>query len=58
LWHNPVWDRIVAQFEWWRRAARWIHLQDVVWLLLFAGLAVLSPHRDIYEIGPLVALCA
>ena len=58
MWHNPVWDRIVAQLEWWRRAAQWIQLQDVVWLLLFAGMAVLSPHRDVYEIGPIAALCA
>jgi two-component system, NtrC family, sensor histidine kinase HydH len=58
LWHNPVWDRIVAQLGWWRRAAQWIQLEDLVWLLLFAGMAVLSPHRDIYEIAPLVALCA
>jgi signal transduction histidine kinase len=57
LWHNPVWDRIVAQLEWWRRTAQWIQLQDVVWLLLFAGMAVLSPHRDAYEIVPLAALC-
>jgi two-component system, NtrC family, sensor histidine kinase HydH len=57
LWHNPVWDRIVAQFEWWRRTAQWIHVEDVVWLLLFAGLAGLSPHGDVYEIGPLAALC-
>jgi two-component system sensor histidine kinase HydH len=58
LWHNPVWDRIVAGLEWWRRAAQWIQLEDVVWLLLFAGMAALSPHGDIYEIGPLTALCA
>ena len=48
----------MAQLAWWRRTAQWIHLQDVVWLLLFAGMAVLSPHRDVYEIGPLAALCA
>ena len=41
----------------WRGAAQWIRPQDVVWLLLFAGLAVLSPDRDVYEIGPLAALC-
>ena len=29
-----------------------------MWLLLFAGMAVVSPHRDVYEIVPLVALCA
>jgi signal transduction histidine kinase len=58
LWHNPVWDRIVAQLVWWRRAAQWIQLQDVVWLLLFAGMAVLSPTRDFYEIGPIAALAA
>jgi signal transduction histidine kinase len=58
LWHNPVWDRIVAQLVWWRGAAQWIRPQDVVWLLLFSGMAVLSPHGDVYEIGPLVALCA
>jgi signal transduction histidine kinase len=48
----------VAQLAWWRRAAQWIRPQDVVWLLLFSGMAVLSPHRDAYEIAPLVALCA
>jgi len=58
LWHNPVWDRIVAQLEWWRRAAQWMQLEDLVWLLLFAGMAVLSPHGDVYEMGPLAALCA
>jgi len=58
LWHNPVWDRIVAKIEWWRRAAQWIRPQDIVWLLLFSGMAVLTPHRDVYEIAPLVALCA
>jgi len=58
LWHNPVWDRIVAKIEWWRRAALWIRPQDIVWLLLFSGMAVLTPHRDVYEIAPLVALCA
>ena len=58
MWHNPVWDRIVAKIEWWRRAALWIRPQDIVWLLLFSGMAVLTPHRDVYEIAPLVALCA
>jgi two-component system, NtrC family, sensor histidine kinase HydH len=29
-----------------------------VWLLLFAGMAALTPRRDFYEIAPLVALCA
>ena len=58
MWHNPVWDRIVAKIEWWRRAAQWIRPQDIVWLLLFSGMAVLTPHRDVYEIAPLVALCA
>jgi signal transduction histidine kinase len=46
----------VPEFDWWRRAARWVHLQDIVWLLLFSGMAVLSPHRDIYAIGPMAAL--
>jgi signal transduction histidine kinase len=58
LWHNPVWERIVAQLAWWRRGAQWIRPQDIVWLLLFAGMAALSPTRDIYEIGPLAALAA
>ena len=48
----------MAQLAWWRRAAQWIQLQDVVWLLLFAGMAVLSPTRDFYEIGPIAALAA
>jgi len=48
----------VAQLERWRRAAQWIQLEDLVWLLLFAGMAVLSPHGDVYEIAPLTALCA
>ena len=29
-----------------------------MWLLLFAGMAALTPRRDFYEIAPLVALCA
>jgi len=29
-----------------------------VWLLLFSGMILLSPHRDIFEIGPLSALAA
>ncbi len=58
MWHNPVWERIVAETEWWKRAGQWIHLQDVVWLMLFAGLAALSPHRDFFEIAPIAALCA
>lgn len=48
----------MAKIEWWRRAALWIRPQDIVWLLLFSGMAVLTPHRDVYEIAPLVALCA
>jgi len=44
--------------ERWRRIAQWIRPQDVVWVLLFAGMAILGPHRDVYEIAPLVALCA
>lgn len=48
----------MAKIEWWRRAAQWIRPQDIVWLLLFSGMAVLTPHRDVYEIAPLVALCA
>jgi len=48
----------VAQLEWWRRTAQWIRPQDVVWLLLFSGMAVLSPHRDFYDIGPISALAA
>lgn len=48
----------MAQVDRWRRTAQWIHLQDVVWLLLFAGLAALSPHRDFFEIAPLAALGA
>jgi two-component system sensor histidine kinase HydH len=58
LWHNPVWDRIVVERDWRRRAGQWIRPQDVVWLLLFWGMIVLSPTRDIYEIGPLCALAA
>jgi signal transduction histidine kinase len=58
LWHNPVWDRIVAETEWWRRIAQWIRPQDIVWLLLFGGMAGLSPHRDAFEIVPIAALCA
>src|SRR5579871_5629028 len=58
LWHNPVWERIVAELDWRRRAAQWIRPQDVLWLLLFSGMAALSPHRDIFEIGPLAALAA
>jgi len=58
LWHNPVWGRIVAEQESWRRAAQWIQLEDLVWVLLFAAMAVLSPYHDIYEFGPLAALCA
>jgi two-component system, NtrC family, sensor histidine kinase HydH len=58
LWHNPVWGRMAAEREWWRRTAKWIRPQDSLWLLLFAGLASLSPHRDIFEIGPLAALAA
>ncbi len=30
--------------------------QDPVWILLFAALAYTTPHRDIYDIGPLAAL--
>jgi two-component system, NtrC family, sensor histidine kinase HydH len=41
-----------------RGAARWIRPQDVVWLLLFSGMAALTPVRDVYEIGPIVALAA
>ena len=29
-----------------------------MWLLLFSGMILLSPHRDIFEIGPLSALAA
>jgi signal transduction histidine kinase len=46
----------VPEFDWWRRSAQWVHLQDVVWLLLFSGMAVLSEHRDVYAIGPIAAL--
>ena len=49
---------MVDQLQWWQRAARWIRLQDVVWLLLFSGMAALSPHRDFLEIGPITALAA
>jgi len=48
----------VAELQWWRRAAQCIRPQDVVWLLLFSGMAALSPTRDIYDIGPIVALAA
>ncbi len=46
------------QLRWWQRSAQWIRLQDVVWLLLFSGMAALSPHRDFFEIGPITALAA
>ncbi len=58
MWHNPVWERIVAENGRWRSARQWIQLQDVVWLLLFAGMAALAPYRDFYDIAPIVALCA
>ena len=48
----------MADLQWWRRAAQWIRPQDVVWLLLFSGMAVLCPHRDVYEIAPIAALAA
>ncbi len=48
----------MAELDWWRRLGSWIRAQDIVWLLLFSGMAVLSPHRDIYEIGPISALAA
>lgn len=48
----------MAQLASWRRAAQWFQWQDVVWLLLFAGLAALSPHRDAFEIVPIAALGA
>jgi two-component system, NtrC family, sensor histidine kinase HydH len=44
----------VPGLAWWRR----VQLQDAVWLLLFAGMAALSPDRDIYEIVPIAALAA
>jgi two-component system sensor histidine kinase HydH len=56
LWHNPVWDRIVAQIEWWRSAAQWIRPQDVVWLLLFSGMIVFNQTGEPSEIVMLVAL--
>jgi len=58
LWHNPVWDRIVAKIEWWRRAALWIRPQDVVWLLLFSGMIVFNQTGEPSEIAMLVALAA
>jgi signal transduction histidine kinase len=58
LWHNPVWDRIVAKIEWWRRAAQWIRPQDVVWLLLFSGMIVFNQTGEPSEIAMLVALAA
>jgi len=61
LWHNPVWDRIVAnteQREWWRRAAQWVRPQDVVWLLLFSGMIVYNQTGEPSEIAMLVALAA
>lgn len=48
----------MAELELWRRVGSWIRPQDIVWLLLFSGMAVLSPHRDVYEIGPISALAA
>ena len=44
----------VPDVAWWRR----VQLQDAVWVVLFAGLAVLSPHRDVYELVPIAALGA
>ena len=41
-----------------RGLAHWIRPQDIVWLLLFIGMAVLSPTRDIFEVGPITALAA
>ncbi|HVN06334.1 MAG TPA: ATP-binding protein [Bryobacteraceae bacterium] len=48
----------MTQRMWWGRAAQWVQVQDLVWLVLFTGLAILSPHRDVYEIGPIAALGA
>jgi two-component system, NtrC family, sensor histidine kinase HydH len=42
-----------------RFVPKWIAVirpQDLVWLLLFGVLAYTLPHRDIFDIGPLVAL--
>jgi two-component system, NtrC family, sensor histidine kinase HydH len=39
------------------KAARFIRLQDFVWVLLFGGLAATSEILDIYVVVPLVALC-
>ncbi|HLY20034.1 MAG TPA: ATP-binding protein [Bryobacteraceae bacterium] len=60
LWHNPVWDRMVVEREWWRQAARWVRPQDLLWLLLFSGMAMLCPlpYRDILLFVPLTTLAA
>ena len=57
MWHNPVWDRIVANFAW-RRIAQWIRPQDVVWVLLFSGMIVFNQTGTVSEIVMLVALAA
>ncbi|MGO4879201.1 MAG: two-component system sensor histidine kinase NtrB [Bryobacteraceae bacterium] len=57
MWHNPVWDRIVANSAW-RRIAQWIRPQDVVWLLLFSGMIVFNQTGTASEIAMLVALAA
>ena len=44
----------MAAFLW----VRFIRVQDVLWLLLFSGLAVLAPNWDLSEIGLLLLLCA
>ena len=48
----------MAQSEGWRRAAKWIRPQDVVWLLLFAGMIVFNLTGEPSEIVMLVALAA
>lgn len=37
---------------------RWLRAEDLVWLLLFAGLAFASPQRSVYEVELLSALAA
>jgi signal transduction histidine kinase len=46
----------VDQLQWWRRAARWISPQDVVWLLLFSCLIALNETGEPSEYALLVAL--
>src|SRR6516164_2361439 len=58
LWHNPGQGYSHVGSSGLPSWVRLIRLQDVVWLLLFAGVVATLPSedQDVFSVGPLMAL--